>query len=140
MKLVREIVELRGGIASPVSPLKVEGWRFRDWAVHRQVEGGPFWNITLLPIGLRLNSTWASFTTRDAAVAAMVEIAGLRNSWHRVEQADLTRQLKAQLQRIVARHGAVKGPVGIVQRAGLNMLGLPAGRLNHYREYAQCQA
>lgn len=137
IRLARQTIELRGGPLSPVAPLEVAAWRFKDWAVHAQVEGGDLWNITLLPLGLRLNSTWASFTTRDAAVRAMIEIANLRNGWHRVEQSDFTQDLKLRLMNITRRHGAVAGPVGIVQRADLNMLGLKAGRLNRYQGIAR---
>lgn len=134
-RLDRQTIELRGGPQSPVRPVTVNAWRFKDWAVHAQVEGvDGLWNITLLPLGLRLPSAWASFRSLDAAIRAMIEIANMRNSWHRVEQSDFTRDLKSRVMMIVLRHGAIAGPVGFVQRADLNMLGLHAGRLNRYQE------
>lgn len=123
----RKIVELRGlfGI------VKVEALVHGAFAAHRQIGLEHLWCVTLLPLGLSLPPVWASFETEAAAARAMRLIAGMRNDWHRVAQADLTKQLAARLKEICAACGARRGPITITQSADEGPLGTKcAARLN----------
>jgi hypothetical protein len=106
---------------------------YGDWAAHRHVDDPELWVLTLLPLGLNLPPDWCSFRSSDSACAAMIEMAGLRNSWSIITQVDLTLSLKAQLQSIAANHGAIEGPLGIQALADRDRLGrLIAQRPNGY--------
>lgn len=107
---------------------------YGDWAVHRQVAQQDLYCITLVPIGLSLPLAWATFVDARNAVDAMKEIAQLRNSWSRVTQEDLTKQLGDQLQAICLKHGAVEGEMQWAQDCDKNLFGLPTKeRLNGYK-------
>ena len=130
--LTRQSIELRG-VLSPV--IRVMAWRLGDWAVHEMPDMPGRWCLTLLPLGQCLPTDWASFAKRSQAVAAMVEIARLKNGWHRVTQDDLTKEMKARLQEICRRRGALKGPVGFCAPAGINALGAACAPLNRYAQH-----
>lgn len=111
------------------------GWKCGDWVVHEQLADPTLWCITHLPLGLSLPLVWASFTRSADAVAAMVEVARLRNSWARVTQEDFTSQLREQLVAICQKHHAVEGPVQFIQHAERTVRGdfESNARFNGYR-------
>jgi hypothetical protein len=103
-----------------------EGWVHRDLAVHRCANAEPFWQISILPLGLCLAIDWCAFDRFDDAVAAMVEMAALRNDWHCIRQADLTKDLETQMKAIATRHGAPeRWVVGAAGHADRNKFGRP---------------
>lgn len=115
---------------------RLEALRLGDWAVHRSIDCGDHFVITLLPLGLCLPPDFASFRTERAACAAVVEIVRIRNDWHRIEQADLTIALRDQITAICARHGALMdGPVGVQGHADRTLMGRSkSSRLNGYAQ------
>lgn len=126
--------EVLGGLLAGARILKVDGWRSRDWLAHPHVDVPGLWGLTLLPLGLRLPPDWASFSSAGNAVAAMREIELMRNDWHRIGQADLTKALKARLMMICSRHGAVPAPVSTVAKADHDVTGMPMqARPNGYQ-------
>jgi hypothetical protein len=139
-RIQRRQVQLMDSIGSPLAPITVDAFVYKDWAAHQQVRGplGRF-NLTLLPIGLCLPVCWATFPNRRAALLAMVDVADLRNGWHRTTQADLTPELELRLKAIAARHGAVPGaPPGLATEVGVNLLGVRVGAFNGYGS-VQCR-
>jgi hypothetical protein len=126
----RRTIEIMGLLGPRHVPALVRG----DWAAHENVDVPGLYVLTILPLGFCLPPFWASFPTALKAVRAMKQIALLRNDWHRITQADLTLQLKAQIQSITARCGAIRGPHAIAQIADRSPLGLPmTSRPNGYR-------
>lgn len=110
------------------------GWRYGDWAAHRQLADPTLWCITHLPLGLSLPLAWASFTCSGDATAAMIKVARLKNSWARVTQEDFTSQLREQICAICQQHRAVEGPVQWAQDADKTVLGVrTSARMNGYR-------
>jgi hypothetical protein len=100
-------ITLRSGPLRPGDlTFEAEGWVLGDFAVHRNVDAEPVWQISILPLGMCLAIDWCAFDDFDDAVAAMKDIAALRNDWHLIRQADLTKPLEAQLKVIARRHGA----------------------------------
>lgn len=99
---------------------EAEGWVYRDFAVHRCANSEPVWQISILPLGLCLPIDWCAFDDFDCAVAAMVDMAALRNDWHFIRQADLTKDLETRLKAIAKSHGAperwVVGAAGFADR------------------------
>lgn len=92
----------------------------QDFAVHRCVDLPGVWQITMLPLGMCLAIDWCGFDRFEDAVAAMRDIAALRNDWHVIQQADLTKALEARLKAIAAKHHAPErwevGVCGFVDR------------------------
>lgn len=114
--------------------MEVEGWKHGDWAVHRQLANPELFCITHLPLGLSLPLVWASFRYVEQALAATAEIARLKNSWDRIEQVDLTKQLEGQLKNICARYGAIEGLVQLTAKADEDVFGMPRHeRVNGYQ-------
>lgn len=103
---------------------KVDAWCMGGWAAHRQLADPDRWCLTLAHLGLSLPLVWASFTSAAEAVTAMRRIVTLRNDWHRVRQADLTKELAGRLKVICAEAGAVRGPIQLVQHADRSFLGV----------------
>lgn len=119
--IAQRTIEIAQGFGRAVS--RVEAQCFGEWAVHQHVDAPHLFVITLLPLGLNLPPDWCSFPSEQQAVAAMIDIARLRNSWAVVTQADFTAELKQQLLEIAKRHGAIEGPLGIAAKADHNRLG-----------------
>lgn len=112
---------------------QVEAWRLGDWAAHGQIDTPGLYGLTLLPLGMSLPFCWASFTKLHHAIAAMREIARLKNSWSIVTQADFTFALRDRLTAICAHHGAIEGPTQMQWPADRDLLGLPLrDRANGY--------
>jgi len=129
MMIQRKTITVRGLLRDTLVAALVHG----DWAVHRQVAVPDMFCITLLPVGLSLPLAWASFDNGSSAVAAMIDIARLRNSWSQVTQEDLTKKLEDQLRAICLKHGAVEGPSQFSQDCDKNSFGLPTKeRVNGY--------
>lgn len=129
MIVTKKKITIRGLLRDSI----VEAMCFGDWCVHRQLAYPEKFCITLMPIGLSLPLTWASFDHSDNALGAMQSIARLRNSWSQVTQEDLTKKLEDQLRAICLRFGAREGSVQITQDCDKNMLGLATReRLNGY--------
>lgn len=101
----------------------VEAKCFGDWATHEHLDVPGLWVLTLLPLGMNLPPDWCSFPSEGHAIAAMTDVARLRNSWAVVTQADFTPELGKRLKEIAAKHGAVEGPLGIAVEADRNRLG-----------------
>lgn len=111
----------------------VQGWRYGDWAAHRQLASPEMWCLTHLPTALSLPLVWASFKKLGRAVAAMREIVRLKNSWAVVTQADFTQALGERIQEICERHHAVEGPMQFLHDADYSLLGIKtAERFNGY--------
>jgi hypothetical protein len=114
-------IEIRRGFTGSQS--HVQAACFGDWAAHRHLDDPSIFVLTLMPLGLNMPPDWCSFRTELQAVSAMTEISRLKNSWAVVTQADLTKPLKAELQRIAKRHGAVEGPIGMAVKADRDRFG-----------------
>lgn len=127
----RRSIEIRGLCGTRQVPVAlVRG----DWAVHENIDVPGLYVLTLLPLGFCLPPYWASFPSALKATRAMNAIVRLRNDWHRITQADLTVALKAKIQKIVKRCGAIEGPHAIAQAADTSALGKPMQqRPNGYR-------
>lgn len=128
---------LAWGANAFVKPL--EGWRWRDFAARRCPEYPQYWMIQQLPVGTPLAIDWCAFTDFDDAVAAMKEMQRLRNDWHVIRQADMTKALEAQLHAIAKRHNAVgvetHGIVGVAGRVDRDKYNrVMRRRLNGYGE------
>lgn len=103
----RKTITLRAGPMRPgAMTFETEGYVYRDMAVHQCIDDPKLWQISILPLGLCLAIDWCAFDDCRAAIAAMKEMAALRNDWHLVRQADLTKALEARLKDIAKRHGA----------------------------------
>lgn len=114
-------IQIAPGFGRPVN--EIDAQCFGDFAVHQHIDVPGLYVITLLPLGLNLPPDWCSFRSEEPAVAAMIDMARLRNDWSVITQADLTLALKAKLQAIAAKHGAIEGPIGIAVKADHNRLG-----------------
>jgi hypothetical protein len=132
MRVADVCVPCRIAVRGLTGMTDVYAWRLGDWAAHRQLDTPQLFGLTLLPIGLSLPFCWASFRTLVAAAAAMREVARLRNSWSIVTQADFTAALRAQLETICRRHGAIEGPIQMQWPADTPLYG--GARLNGYRD------
>lgn len=128
--IARRSITLRGLFGDR----EVKALCFGDWAVHASVDVPDRYVLTLLPIGLCLPPDWCWFAKPREALRAMLAIARLRNSWSRVRQEDLTLALAAQLRAICEACGSERGPSAMTIDADLKVTGLPASRLNGYRE------
>lgn len=82
---------------------KVPAHRYQEFGVHR-LDGNLFepWRISHLPSGQLVA---VGFENVDAAVAAMIEIAKLRNDWAVIEKEDLNFDLKDKCDAIMRKHG-----------------------------------
>lgn len=124
----RRRITVRGMFSDSV----VDAWCLGDWAAHWQIDEPDRWCLTLMPIGMSLPFVWASFPTFRRAVKAMRDIARMRNDWHLVRQADLTKELGDRLKAICLRHGAEHGAVQAQWPADRTLLGHPQPPINGY--------
>lgn len=100
------------------------GWRFGDLAAHGH---GRRWTITHLPSGRSMRNAHCWFDSAEKAVAAMIEIAKLKNSWDFVEVTHETLiELRDRIKDIADKHGGKKPPTSSnysTYRGGLNGYG-----------------
>jgi hypothetical protein len=95
-----------------------------SWAAHKHLDVPSLWVLTCLPIGLNLPPDWCSFPSEELAVAAMVEIEQLSNSWHIATQEHFSDPgMGRKLREIARRNGAVEGPLGLVGKVDHSALG-----------------
>lgn len=124
------LVTIRGLLAER----QVPALRFGDWAAHRGGAPGRY-VITLLPLGLCLPPQWCWFPSLRQAVAAMLEIARMKNSWAFVTQEDLTVELGERMRAICLHHGSLPGPMGLTVDADTSVTGRRLSRRpNGYRQ------
>lgn len=103
----------------------VDAWYRNDLAAHPG-KGG--WIITHMPSGLAMNL--GVFPEKENAVAAMLEIGLLRNTWRHVDMEDI-HAMRDQIEEIMKRHGAAREerPANFDEdcyRTDLNSTGEPA--------------
>jgi len=134
-----QIVAGFGGRSDPASPyLTIPAKVHESWAAHQHLDVSSLWVLTCLPIGLNLPPDWCSFPTEKQAIAAMVEIERLSNSWHVATQEHFSDpEMGRKLREIAQRNGAVEGPLGLVGKVDHSALGRRlAARPNGYSPVA----
>jgi hypothetical protein len=87
-------------------PLRVEGAaRFLDFACHHDAaQRHVGWKITHLPTGCAIAS---AFPSEEAAAGCMIEIMRLRNDWAVIDEHTLTKDLVAEMCRLILRFQGV---------------------------------
>lgn len=111
----------------------VKAMCFQEFAVHRSIDLPHLWVITLIPLGTVWPMDWCSFETERQAQNAAIEMARLRNDWPVITKESFTLELRDQLMKIAANHGAIKdGPTNIAAVPGTDRFGKPVKRFNGY--------
>ena len=65
-------------ISGPFGPMTIQGFRYRELAVHGTLSDREFWTISHLPTGLSFGFRW---TEARLAIGAMLALAELRSNW-----------------------------------------------------------
>lgn len=104
---------------------RIMAWRYGELAAHRTqlaVGAATSWSLTHLPSGLSFNRAHGIFPDKEHAIAAMVEIATLKNTWEFLETTELP-ALQPRIEAIARKHGGklpTFGAMAIPISRGLN--------------------